>query len=115
MRHVRAVIAVAQLDEAFRPDEFGRSDDAHGRAEHLDLARALEPLIADGIVPFDEAKITSKKYCALEDLAEPAIVLDLDGVAEVLEMRQDPRVVAGLAEDVEILGRARDARIGRSA
>ena len=28
-------------------------------------------------------------------------------------MREDARVVAGLAEDVEVLGRPRDARIGR--
>ena len=86
MRDVGAVVAVAQLDEAFRPDELGRPDDAHGGAEHLDLARVLEPLVADrhGAVRGGEDHV--EEVLALVDLAEPALVLDLDRVAEVLEM-----------------------------
>ena len=112
VRHVRAVIAVAKLDEALRPDELRRSDDAHRRAEHLDLARILEPLVADRHRAVRGGEDHVEEVLALEHLAEPALVLDLDGIAEVLEMREDAGVVARLAEDVEILGRADDARIG---
>ena len=50
------------------------------------------------LIDADNASASAKSY--------------LDGIADALEMRQDARVVPGLAEDVEILGRARDARIG---
>src|SRR5262249_8250123 len=49
---------------------------------------------------------------SLEHLAEPALVLDLDGIAELLEMGEDARSIARLAEDVEILGGTRDAGVG---
>ena len=106
VRHVGPVVAVAQLDEALGPDEFGRSHDADRRPEHLDLARVLEPLIADrhGAVRGREDHV--EEVLALEDLSEPALVLDLDRIAEALEMRQDAGVVARLAEDVEVLGGA---------
>lgn len=113
MHHIGAVIAVAQLDEAFRPDEFRRSDDAHGSAEDLDLAGMFEPGVADrhGAIRGREDHV--EEILSLEDLAEPAVVLDLDRVTEILEMREHARVVAGLAEDIEILRRARNPRIGR--
>ena len=83
-----------------------------GRAEHLDLPRVLEPRVADRHGAVRRGEDDVEEMLALEDLAKPALVLDLDGVAEMLEMAEDARVVAGLAEDVEILGRAGDARIG---
>jgi hypothetical protein len=49
---------------------------------------------------------------ALVHLAEPALVLDLDGIAQILEMAEDARAVTGLAEDVEVLGRPRDPGVG---
>jgi hypothetical protein len=45
-------------------------------------------------------------------LGEPALILDLDRETEVVEMAEDARAVPGLAEDVQILGRPRDAGIG---
>jgi len=45
-------------------------------------------------------------------LAEPPFVLDLDREAEVVEMAEDAWAVPGLAEDVQVLGRPRDAGIG---
>src|SRR5215203_3616565 len=112
VRHVGAVVAVAQLDEALRPHELGRADDAHGRAEDLYVARILEPLVADrhGAVGGGEDHV--EEMLALVDLAEPALVLDLDGVAELLEVAEDARVVASLAEDVEVLRGPRNAGVG---
>jgi hypothetical protein len=50
---------------------------------------------------------------AAVDLAYPALVLDLRPVAALLEEGEDPREVAGLAEDVEVLGGPYDPRVGR--
>jgi len=41
----------------------------------------------------------------LPDLGDPAFVLDVGAIAARLEEGQNPGVVAGLAEDVQILGR----------
>jgi hypothetical protein len=48
----------------------------------------------------------------LPDLGDPALVLDVGAVAAGLEEGEDAGVVAGLAEDVQILGRPPDARVG---
>src|SRR3712207_9380733 len=45
-----------------------------------------------------------EEVLALPDLADPALVLDLDLVALRLEEGEDARGIARLAEDVEVLG-----------
>jgi hypothetical protein len=109
---IRTVIAMPKLNEGLGPDQLRRRDHAHRRAKHLDAWRAFEPLIGHGnhAVPRGEDHV--KKVFALEDLAEPTLVLDLDGVTETSEVAEDTRIIARLAEDIEVLGRARDPGIG---
>jgi hypothetical protein len=80
--------------------------------DRCDSRRVLEPLIGHGDDAMPGGKDHVEEILALEDLAEPALVLDLDDVTETLEVIEDTRVVARLAQDVEVLGRARDAGIG---
>jgi hypothetical protein len=72
----------------------------------------LEPLIAHrhGAVP--RRKNDVEEMLPAEHLGEPALVFDLDPVTEITEMLEDARAVGRLAEDVEILGRARDPGVG---
>jgi hypothetical protein len=108
---VGTVVAMPQLDERLGPDQLGRRDHAHGHAEHVDARRVLEPLIAHrhGAVPGGEDQV--EEMLAAEDFCDPALVLDFDGIAEALEALQDARVVARLAQDIEVLGGADDAGI----
>src|SRR5262249_58821420 len=48
---------------------------------------------------------------AAEDLGDPTLVLDLDRVTQTLEAFEDAGVVARLANNVEVLGCARDAGV----
>src|SRR5262245_60938942 len=111
MHDVRAVVAMPQLNECFGPDELGRRDHAHWHAEYFDAGRVIEPSIAHrhGAMPGGEDQI--EEVLAAENLGDPTLVLDLDRIAEALEVLEDGRAVARLANDVEILGRARDAGI----
>src|SRR5258705_13684018 len=86
MRDIRAVVTVPQLDEGLGPDQLGRCDDAHLRAEHLDARRGFEPLIAHGSHAMPEREDHIEEVLVLEDFAEPALVLDCDGVSEVPEV-----------------------------
>jgi hypothetical protein len=56
-------------------------------------------------------QMTSKKFSSFQTFPDPALVLDLDPVALLLEEAQDLGRVRGLAEDVEILGRPRNAGV----
>ena len=53
-----------------------------------------------------------EEVLVLEDLAEPAFVLDFDGVSEVSEVVENTGIISRLAHDIEIFGRARHAGIG---
>src|SRR5215510_2031855 len=71
----------------------------------------LEPLIAHrhAVVPGGEDQI--EEVLAAEDLCNPTLVLDFHRVAEALEALEDAGVVAWLAQDVEVFGRADNAGI----
>src|SRR5262249_23318384 len=102
----------AALDQRLRAHQLGRRDDARFHAEQLGLAGVLEPVLADrnGSIPRREDDV--EEMLARMNLGDPALVLDPDLMAETLEVGENPRVVAGTAEQVEILGGAPDARIG---
>ena len=104
--HVGAVVAVAVLDEDLGQDQLGRRRDLRLRAVDLDPVLAVEPLVGDRRAPFDMAKITSKKCSPCQTLAIQRSSSTSVAVAARLEVGQDLRVVAGLAEDVQVLGRA---------
>src|SRR5919197_45223 len=108
---VGAVVAMPQLDKGLGPDQLGRRDHAHRYAEHLDARGVLEPFIAHRQAAAPGGKDHVEEVLAAEDLGEPTLVLDLDGIAEALEAFDDARVIARLAEDVEVLGRPRDAGV----
>src|SRR5262249_37450445 len=112
MRDVGAVVAVAPLNESLRAHELGGRDDAGPHAEQLDFAGVAEPVLADrnGSIPRGEDDV--EEVLAGMDLGDPALVLDPDLVTELLEVAENPRVVAGPAEKVEILGGTADAGIG---
>ena len=112
MRDIRAVVTVPQLDEGLGPDQLRRSDDAHRRTEHLDARRGFEPLVCHGSHAMPEREDHIEKVLVLEDLAEPAFVLDCDGVSEVAEVVENAGLVSRLAHDIEIFGRAHHAGIG---
>ena len=111
MHDIRAVVAMPQLNEGFGPKELGRRDHAHRHAEYFDARRVIEPSIAHrhGAMPGGEDQV--EEMLAAKNLGDPTLVLDLDRIAEALEVLEDGRVVARLAKDVEVLGRARDAGI----
>src|SRR5215211_6043059 len=94
---VGAVIAVTQLDEGLRPDELGRADDGDACAENLDLSRVREPYVADRHGAVGRGIDDVEEVDALAHLGDPALVFDLDRVAELLEMAEDARAVAGPA------------------
>src|SRR4051812_163117 len=106
VRDIRAVVAMPQLDETFRPDEFCGPEDSHGLAEDFGLPRVGEPFVADRHRRIGRGEDHVEEMRALEDLSKPALVLDFDRVPERLEMRENACEVAGLAEDVEVLGLA---------
>src|SRR5215475_1577061 len=112
MDDVGAVIAVAQLDERLRPDELGGADHRHRHPENFRLAGMREPCVADRHGAVGRGEDDVEKIFALAHLGDPPLVLDLDRIAEVLEARENARVVAGAAEDIEVLGRTADPRIG---
>src|SRR5437870_11525925 len=64
------------------------------------------------MVPFAAAKITSKNDSPLWTLASQRSSSISIAQPRSRKFAQDYRVIAGLAEDVEILGGARDAGIG---
>ena len=71
----------------------------------------LEPVIGDRDHRDGRAEDHVEEAIPAPDLRDPALVLDLGLEALLLEVQQDAREVARLAEDVEILGRAVDAGI----
>ena len=81
-------------------------------AEDLRLALLLEPEVVDRRDAGGGVEDHVEEIVALAHLGDPALVLDLGLVAALLEEVQDARIVAGLAEDVDVLGRAPHARIG---
>src|SRR5690606_1727433 len=97
--------------EAFRPDQFGGADETDRLAERPALARIFEPEIGDGRRTIGRSEDDVECRIAPGDLAEPALILYSDLVAQLLEQRQNARPVAGLAEYVEVLGLARDSGV----
>jgi hypothetical protein len=112
VRNVRPVVTMSELNESLGPDQFGRSNHAHRRAEHFDARRVLKPLIGHGSNPVPGGKDHVEEMLALENFAKPTLVLDLDRITEVLEMIEDGGIIARFTKDVEILGRSPDAGIG---
>src|SRR5207244_303309 len=101
---IRAVIAMPELNKCFGPDQFGRSHDPHARTQHLDARRVLEPCVGHRLETMPRGKDHIEKVLALEDLAEPTLILHLDRVARAAEMGEDAGIIARLAKDIEILG-----------
>ena len=71
----------------------------------------LEPLVGDGDDGHGRAEDHVEEAQPTANLGQPALVLDLGLEALLLEVQQDAREVARLAEDVEVLGRPVDARV----
>src|SRR5690606_21117672 len=71
----------------------------------------FEPEIRDRRRAIGRAKNNIKGGVAAGYLAQPTLILDPDFVAELLEQRQDARPVASLAENIKILGFARNTGI----
>src|SRR5437879_4970745 len=86
MRDIRAVVTVSQLNESLGPDQLRRGDDAHRRTEYLDARSEFEPLVGHGSHAVPEREDHIEKVLVLKNLAEPALVLDFDGVSEVPEV-----------------------------
>lgn len=112
MSDVGAVMAASVLDEALGPDKLRWTDDPHLTAQQLDLPCMLQPLVADRHGAVRRREYDVKKMRAFENLSKPSVVRDLDRIAGLLEMGEDAGKVAGLAENIEVFGLARDARIG---
>ena len=108
---VRAVVAAAVLDEELRPDELGRRQDPHLHPIEARGADLLEPAVGDRRDRAGRAEDQVREPGLALDLGDPALVLDLDLVAAVLEVGEDARVVAGLAEDVQVLRRPVEPRV----
>src|SRR3546814_9390345 len=107
------VCSSALLEKHFRQYELRGRGDADGRAIDLDLINLLEQLVGDGDAGGRDVVDDVEEVRADPDLADPALVLDLDHMAARLEEGENAGRVAGLAEDVEILGRSHD-EIGRA-
>lgn len=112
VRDVGAVVAVAKLDEGLGQDEFRRRDDRTGGGTDLYQQSIGEPGVGDDHGSVRRGEDDVEEGFPLEDLTQPSIVLDFDGISKRLEMIEDAGVVARLAEDVEILGRPRNAGMG---
>ena len=69
-----------------------------------------EPAVGhgDGAVGHGEDDVEEMPV-VLPDLGDPAFVLDVGAIAALLEIGENAGIVAGLAEDIQVLGRATDA------
>src|SRR5215469_12344501 len=101
-----------RLDEGLGPDELRGRDELHGYTQDFAARRVCKPRVVDRQVAMPGRKDDVEEVLPLEDLAEPPLVLDLDRVAEVLEALEDAQPVSRLADNVEVLGATRDARVG---
>ena len=112
---VGAVVAVAVLEEELGEDELGRRGDPDVGAVDLDLIGLAEPVVGDRDAGGRDVVDDVEEMLVLPDLADPALVLDLDPIALRLEEAEDLGRVRRLAEDVEILGRPGDAGVAGRA
>ncbi|MNQ93081.1 hypothetical protein D3C85_1085280 [compost metagenome] len=111
--HIGPVIAIAILDEDLGQDQGRGRGDGHLVAVDRDPVLA-KPAVRhrDGPVRHGEDDV-EEVLVVLPHLGDPALVLDIRPIAAGLEVGEDTRVVAGFAEDVQVLGRTADAGIGR--
>src|SRR6185437_16888683 len=109
----RPVIAMAELDEGLRQDQLGRTHHRHRDAERLAAMRMREPLLRHRQRAMAGGEDHVEEVLPAMHLADPALVLDLDAVPAIAEMAEDAAEITGLAEDVEVLGRAADAGVDR--
>src|SRR3546814_19605945 len=99
MGDVGAVITVAILEKHFRQDELRGRGDADGRAIDLDLINLLEPLVGDGDAGGRDVVDDVEEVRAVPDLADLALVLELDPLAARLDQK---RLVEGTRVSVRV-------------
>ena len=85
----------------------------HLGAEQLGLGRVDEPFVGD--VGRDRRHVGDDvdEQLAARDSVEPALIDDLDVEAVLLEIMEHLQRVAGLGENVDVLGRPVDAGVAR--
>ena len=110
---VRHIVAVMILDEDLRPNELRRWNELDGRAKQLRFRRIDEPFIGD--VGGDGRHVGNDvdEQVAARDAIEPAFIDDLHVEPALLAKMEHFQRVAGLGENVHILGRAVDAGVAR--
>jgi hypothetical protein len=108
---VGAVVAMMILDEDLGPDELRRRDQAHRSAEQLGLGGMGEPFVGDRRGDGRHVEDDVDEQFSARDPRQPALVHHLDVVVVLLEIIEHLQRVAGLGEDVDILGRPVDAGV----
>jgi hypothetical protein len=113
MRDVRAIEALALLDEALGPDHFFGWDQRHGLVEDVVVQSVREPLVVDARQAVARTEDHVDEELAVVGLAEPVGECGFGGVPSSRERVQRGLEVLLANEDVEIFGMAFDARVAR--
>src|SRR5215471_12425169 len=104
MRDIRPIVALAVLDEDFRPDQIG-----NGRYSDLVIKkscglRVFEPIVGNRRDKIRRAEDEIDVEFPFEDLCDPAFVQNLRLVSKGCELIKDLRIIAGFYENIDILG-----------
>src|SRR5262249_30175230 len=113
MRHIRAIVALALLNKALRPQHLLGGDELDGEAEHFAVHRMREPAVIDTGDAVAGAIDDVDVAAVAVGFGEPKRVGHLGCVAPRRERREDRAAVTWTCEDVEVAGMARDAGVPR--
>ena len=100
MGNVGTVVAMPVLQQRLRPDHLGRRRELDRHVIELRRVAFLEPMVGDADHRGGGTEDHVEEAVAASHLGDPTLVLDLGLESTLLEVKEDAREVARLAEHV---------------